>query len=85
MDEIVWEAPPESAHANNGGGGKVGRTKRFVAELKKRPGVWAKYPSVMSRNAATVYAKQHPGTEWTGRTLPDGTGRIDLYGRWVGE
>lgn len=80
MSEIVWAAPPDLIRGRT----FAGKTKRFVEALKERPGEWALYPTtVSSASTASNYKKQHPGTEWTSRTRPDG--RADLYARWVGE
>lgn len=80
-DAIEWAEPPAVSRGRAVG---HGYTQAFVAALKAHPGEWARYPrSVAGPVASGQYAKQHPGTEWTGRKREDG--RRDLYARWVGE
>lgn len=63
-----------------------GKRMRFVAALKERPGVWARYPHSLQPN--TAYASRYinrdtfPGTEWAVREVD---GETVLYGRWVGD
>lgn len=74
--DIEWGAPPPDGRQRRG------EAQAFVAELRRRPGEWAKYPIPVSRQMGQTNRKMHPGTEWTARARPDG--KCDLYGRWVG-
>lgn len=79
--EIEWvDRLPNSRAA-----GRRTATKTFVEALKAKPGTWAVYqrrPKGKKWTAASVYAKNHPGTEWTSRVIG---GRVTVYARWVGK
>ena len=56
----------------------------FVDALKTRPNTWAVYKRLPAGKRWTShhqYAVNHPGTEWTARTVRN---RTTVYARWVG-
>ncbi len=71
LDQLQWTPPPPAPQ-------RLHITKDFVAELRLRPGEWAKYP----RSLANQHERQYWGTEWEFRERDDG--RYDAWARWVG-
>ncbi len=77
VDQLIWEAPPESTSKNGAYWGV------FVEALKSRPGEWAISPreyknSNSAINAAVLLKRRYVGVEAKGR----GT---KVYARWTGE
>ena len=80
---IEWIEPPPVAPGDR----RPGARGLFVAELRKRPGEWAKYPVRIAPNSCNINKKIFPGTEWVSRDVRvDAMGKrtADVYARYVG-
>jgi hypothetical protein len=80
MTDIIWEEPPEPQ------GRTYGSRQAFVAELRKRPGQWARYPYPVHRQQLYTNRKDFPDVEWLMRPHVDdgvfGDNKVHLYGRY---
>ena len=76
---IEWAEPPAIEYRRPA----LGRTQRFVAVIKTRPGEWAVYKRTPYRVAVSQYVKGYPGTQWS--TRQTGPGEYTTYARWVGD
>lgn len=72
---IQWETPPE-----RGGTAGRGKSQRFVAQLKERPGEWAIYPHPVAYPTQAGAHLRKFGCETAVRTGNDGV--VRLYVRW---
>ena len=78
MTEIEWADPPQPRHL-----GRHGWRLPIVAELKERPGVWARVQTGLKYTSLrSAWARL--GCEVTMRTVTadDGTKAYDVYARW---
>lgn len=78
--EIEWAEPPATIQR---GRGKAEQNDAIVAELKRRPGVWAAVQRGMASAGCTTWTKR--GCEAVGRRgqdSPGGGARYDIYARW---
>ncbi|MCB1902151.1 MAG: hypothetical protein KDH16_22870 [Rhodocyclaceae bacterium] len=74
LDNLEWGDPPPPTERSH-------ITRDFVAELKRRPGEWAKYPRTLANQHQAHYERTYWGTEWEFRLRDDG--RYDAWARWV--
>lgn len=71
--EIEWsEPPPDKKGASDG-------SIEFVAELRKRPGVWGRWPKPVKHHAQAGYLRsKYPDVEWVARKVD---GKIGIWAR----
>lgn len=80
MDEIEWEEPPPIKRDRR----VPGKTQRFIAALRERPGEWAVYRRDHSTAPAGKYSK-YPDVQWSVRKNDTDPPTWTLYARWVGK